>query len=348
MDIIIPCAGLSTRFHNMRPKFLLTDYQGRMMLELAAQPYIGKHRIHIVVLQQHEDDFNIKKTMATVFGDKINVVILPKLTSGPAETINQALKQIGLTDSTFLVHDCDSVFDHTNLSTGNRICVDILDKHPTLRAPANKSYVEVNDQDIVLCTIEKKIISDLFCVGGYQFASAIEYRAAFEELKKSRLDEIYISSVVDHMISNGSIFVADRIDNFIDLGTKEDWQRFNDKPTIFCDIDGTLIKNQAAFGKNTYDTAPVVLQNNVDILQKYLLDGAEIIFISARPKIWFEQTRAMLNNLGFANCQLLIGLHHSKRILINDFAPSNPYPSAIAININRNSNTLDNFLQGKN
>ena len=347
MDIIIPCAGLSTRFHNMRPKFLLTDYQGRMMLELAAQPYLNKNKIHIVVLQQHEDEFNIKQTIASLFGDDVNVVILPRLTSGPAETISQALKQIELND-TFLVHDCDSVFDHTTLSTGNRICVDSLDKHSTLRAPANKSYVEVNDQDIVLCTIEKKIISDLFCVGGYQFASALEYQQAFTELKNSRLGEIYISSVIDHMISKGAVFVADRINNFIDLGTKEDWQKFNDKPTIFCDIDGTLIKNQAAFGKNTYDTTPIVLQNNVDILKKYLKDGAEIIFISARPKIWFKQTRDILDNLGFAECQLLVGLHHSSRILINDFAPSNPYPSAVAVNITRNSDTLNHFLQGKN
>jgi 2-C-methyl-D-erythritol 4-phosphate cytidylyltransferase len=33
MEIIIPAAGLSTRFPNMRPKYTLTDYTGKMMIE---------------------------------------------------------------------------------------------------------------------------------------------------------------------------------------------------------------------------------------------------------------------------------------------------------------------------
>ena len=37
MEIILPAAGLSTRFPNMRPKFTLTDYKGMMMFERAIQ-----------------------------------------------------------------------------------------------------------------------------------------------------------------------------------------------------------------------------------------------------------------------------------------------------------------------
>ena len=33
MEIILPCAGLSSRFPNLRPKYLLTDYSGKMMIE---------------------------------------------------------------------------------------------------------------------------------------------------------------------------------------------------------------------------------------------------------------------------------------------------------------------------
>ena len=32
MEIILPAAGLSTRFPNMRPKFTLTDYKGMICL----------------------------------------------------------------------------------------------------------------------------------------------------------------------------------------------------------------------------------------------------------------------------------------------------------------------------
>jgi len=42
---------------------------------------------------------------------------------------------------------------------------------------------------------------------------------------------------------------------------------------------------------------------------------------------------------------LVMGLPHSQRILINDFAKSNPYPSAAAINMPRNKNDLKELLR---
>ena len=41
---------------------------------------------------------------------------------------------------------------------------------------------------------------------------------------------------------------------------------------------------------------------------------------------------------------LVMGLPHCQRIVINDFARSNPYPSCSAINIPRNENNLKEFL----
>ena len=49
MEIILPCAGASSRFPNMRPKYLLSDYANRMMVENAAKNYIGKYRVTIVI-----------------------------------------------------------------------------------------------------------------------------------------------------------------------------------------------------------------------------------------------------------------------------------------------------------
>ena len=52
----------------------------------------------------------------------------------------------------------------------------------------------------------------------------------------------------------------------------------------------------------------------------------------------------MLKNLGFKDYQLISGLNNSARVLINDFNQFNPYPRAIAINIERNTEQLTNFL----
>ena len=346
MDIIIPCAGLSTRFPNMRPKYLLVDYLGRRMIELAASPYLGKIRLHAVILRQHDERYGVSELFSKVFGETVNPIILPQPTSGPAETIYQALSMIGLdSDSSFMVHDCDSIFDHDALGNGNHIYVDSLANHPDLRTPANKSYVEINDQGIVISVMEKRIISDMFCVGGYQFKSAEEYRTAYGDLVESSMGEIYISSVIDHLISNGSIFTTKPVNGFVDLGTKEDWERFNDKPTIFCDIDGTIVHNQSEYGENGYGTLPRILDNNIGALRRAKDRGCQIIFTTTRKSKWRSVTSKLLSDLGFGDCMLIMDLHHSRRMVINDHAPTNPYPSAVAINLKRDDDSLDQMLR---
>lgn len=345
MDTIIPCAGQSTRFPNMRPKYLLNDYLGRSMLQLAADPYLKDHNVHAVILKDHDKEFQSAAQIKRMFNNKVNVITLAEPTSGPAETIDKALDILRLGSEGFLARDCDCILEHSQLSPGNKIFVDTLINHPTLRIPSNKSYLTTNNWDIVTNIIEKKIISDIFCVGGYQFESASEYRNAFSNLKNSKLTEIYLSSVIDYMIATNKIFKSEQVKSFIDLGTLEDWAQYNNKPTLFVDIDGTLVENQSQYGKNNYKVEAVALTNNASVLLDAKQKGAQIIFTTSRPKEFESETRALLDKLGFEGCQLLMGMHHAKRILINDFTASNSYPSAIAINIPRNSDTLRDYLK---
>jgi hypothetical protein len=53
----------------------------------------------------------------------------------------------------------------------------------------------------------------------------------------------------------------------------------------------------------------------------------------------------MLDELGFSDCQVIMELNHAKRILVNDFAPSNPYPTSVAINLERGSDRLEAYLK---
>ena len=52
-----------------------------------------------------------------------------------------------------------------------------------------------------------------------------------------------------------------------------------------------------------------------------------------------------LKKIGFSNFKILLGLNHSQRILINDYYLTNPNPSAVAINISRDSENLDQLIQ---
>lgn len=338
LNVIFPCAGLSTRFPNLRPKYLLTDYSGKLMIENAAKNFIGKHKVIIAILNEHNIKFKAEERLRSVFGTAIEIIVLDSPTKGPADTVYQTIKRANL-NSAFLIRDCDSFFD-VEIIDNNAIYVSSLAKNPDVRHPGAKSYTLSNDQQIVYKVVEKKIVSDKFCVGGYQFANPELYCSAFEKLCASNTKELFVSDIIDHLIENNSVFIEKEVNNYVDVGTSEDWFKFNNKPTYFIDIDGVLIKNSAEY-HNEYE----ILTNNVDILKRELDRGCKLIFCTARPEHYKEITQRTLNDLGFGNCMLIMGIHHSSRVLINDFAASNPYPSATAINLPRDSDTLKNYIK---
>jgi len=58
MEVIVPAAGLSTRFPNVKPKYLHYGYDNKMMLVKAVEPYRGKYDITVVILQEHVEKYN--------------------------------------------------------------------------------------------------------------------------------------------------------------------------------------------------------------------------------------------------------------------------------------------------
>ena len=52
----------------------------------------------------------------------------------------------------------------------------------------------------------------------------------------------------------------------------------------------------------------------------------------------------VLDTLGFGDCQLIMAVHHTKRVLINDYAVTNPYPTAVAINLKRDNEDLGDMI----
>jgi NDP-sugar pyrophosphorylase family protein len=338
LTVIFPCAGQSTRFPNLRPKYLLTDYSGKLMIENAAKNFFGKHRIVITILKEHDLKFKALDRLKSVFGNDADIVILDEPTKGPAETIYKTLNQAQISGP-FLIRDCDSFFD-VDLIANNAIYVSSLSKNADVRNPAAKSYTMSNDQGIIYKVVEKEIVSDKFCVGGYQFSNSASFLSAFEKLHKDFKGELFVSNIIDYLIENKQVFLEKEVENYVDVGTSEDWFKFNNKPTYFIDIDGVLVKNSAEY-HDSYE----ILQGNVQVLKNELQRGCRLIFCTARPEKYKDLTKRTLEDLGFEGCDLIMGIHHSSRILINDFAYSNPYPSAIAVNLPRDSDTLKDYLK---
>lgn len=340
MEIIVPAAGLSTRFPGMRPKFTLTDYAGKLMLHRAIEPYIGKYPITVGVLKEHNDKFDVANLIKDEISPDIKVIIIDEPTKGPADTIYQILKKSDIKDDSILIKDCDSFFDHT-VQEGNYICVTKIAKHNILKQLAAKSFVISNEHGIINRIVEKDVVSDTFCIGGYKFESADLYCKHFEHLS-TNVNEIFVSHIIQSCLLDDHIFVENIADNYVDVGTAQEWWDYNNaKPTIFCDVDGTVIK---ATPRNKYNEPAIGLEDNIKVLLEKQAQGAQFVFTTGRPLSAYDVTHAALTSFGFKNFILLAGLNNSKRILINDFNNANPFPRAEAINIKRDTDSLRDFL----
>ena len=229
MEVIVPAAGLSTRFPNMPPKYLLTDSNGDMMLQKAVEPYLNNHVI-IGILQEHDEKYNAKERIYEQFSkDSIDLVVLPQVTTGPAVTIFEIIEHTKI-EGNFLIKDCDSYFEHT-IAAGNYVCVSKVKQNEILYNLAGKSFVQSNDQGIITEIIEKQVISDKFCVGGYKFADVKQYLDAYRSISSSVQNEIFVSHVIQYMLMQGEIFFENIVSNYSDVGTIEEWKKYNESLT---------------------------------------------------------------------------------------------------------------------
>lgn len=339
MAVVVPCAGKSSRFPGTRPKYLLTMYDNELMVEKAVKPYIMTEDVHIVILREHARKYDAEIALNKVYRDhpNVHIHILEEETSGPAETVYQVVKRIQ-PNAPLFVKDCDSFFD-SPVNYSNHVCVADLRSNLNVTNVAGKSFAVVNEQKMLTNIVEKSVVSNYICVGGYGFASAGEFMVSFEKLRKtSKGSEIFLSHVIKNMLDSTS-FEIEEVENYVDVGTQKEYTEYNQsRPTIFCDLDGTIFYNQSRYFSNNYDSFPKPIQAAVD----YMLDkeekGSKIIFTTARPDEARDVTLEALRRCGFRDISVLFNLPHAPRMIINDNSKTNPYPTAIALNVPRDDN----------
>ena len=63
MNVILPVAGKSSRFPNVRPKWLLTNPNGNFMIvdSILGMELETITSLNLIYLKEHEDKFNFKK-----------------------------------------------------------------------------------------------------------------------------------------------------------------------------------------------------------------------------------------------------------------------------------------------
>lgn len=352
MKIVVPAAGRSSRFPNMRPKWLLTHPNGRLMITESLSEFDMKNieEINIIVLSKHLEQYSCKKSLikelSENFNTKINIIELDSETKSQSETLYNGIRQANIAGEIF-IKDCDNKFS-TEIKKGNYVSYVNINNF-NIKNLSNKSYLILNKEKNIIESInEKQIVSNYLCVSGYSFNDSLDFLKSYEQISSFEDEkEIYVSHVINNLILNNSkIFNSNQAYNFIDWGTLSDWEEYIEKyATYFVDIDGVLFENASKHFYPEWGISNPIIENINVLKDLYDSKKCEIILTTSRSIDFKEATLNQLKKYDIEYHNIIFGLQHNKRIIINDFSNTNKYPSCSAINIERNSSNLRKFIK---
>jgi hypothetical protein len=106
-------------------------------------------------------------------------------------------------------------------------------------------------------------------------------------------------------------------------------------PTLFVDIDGTIIKYRKF--SELEESTPEPIQDVIDYINGHHSNGAIIIITTARPEKYRLFTEDELTTIGLKWNQLVMDCGRGTRVVLNDIDPKSPeIKRAVGINLVRN------------
>jgi len=212
MQLIIPAAGLGTRFKNSSydlPKPLISVH-GVPMLSLAAMNLLTENITNLVIITRSEiSDLPEFKKAIQLIPMNVTVKNIDHVTDGPADTVRLATNLLS-PDEPVTVANCDQFIDfnatdyysyfHANELDG--AILTMYDDDPKW------SYIRSNDDGNVIEVREKVVISNEATVGVYTFASNKVMLDAFEKMwtvQDKTNNEYYVAPSFNYIIERGGI-----------------------------------------------------------------------------------------------------------------------------------------------
>tara|TARA_Y100001938_G_scaffold150383_1_gene241058 strand:+ start:367 stop:726 length:360 start_codon:yes stop_codon:yes gene_type:complete len=112
------------------------------------------------------------------------------------------------------------------------------------------------------------------------------------------------------------------------------------KKTIFCDIDGTLIRHFGGLYEQV-TRRPELLEGTIEKLDEWDRAGHNIILVTGRRESTRQRTEEQLNMLGIFYDQLIMGLGGYERVVVNDLKSDSRTPTASCHCVKRNYGIKD-------
>jgi NDP-sugar pyrophosphorylase family protein len=360
LNIVIPMAGLGSRFVNsgiLDPKPLI-EVNGKTLIQYSIESLNINANYIFITKDYKNESYNEKLSkLLKNLAPNCTEIRISKLTSGAVETC-LASKDLIDTEHPLIITNCDqlTLWDSSDfLATVKHKSVDgsvVLFKSHDIK----NSFAEINN-DLITKIVEKKNISDNALVGIHYWKHGKDFVISAEKLlhdfRKNGSPECYISETYNYLIGNGKKVIPYFLqkNGYVPLGTPEDVAKYKGKirefysakpKTVFCDIDGTILKHVHSFS-DVYSTEPQLLDGVLDKFNDWDSRGYKIVLTTARKESARKITETHLESLGLCWDYLLMNVTSGDRILINDKLMFDDPDRAQSVNVITNTgfNTIE-------
>ncbi len=210
LQVVMPMAGLGRRFREVGidiPKPLI-EVDGMPMFERALASFPSGLTTSLTIVIRAQDDAEVGlNTLVSDAHPEANVVIVPHLTRGAAETALAARESLDA-DAPLVVMDCDIAFVSPEYLHMIREREDLDGLLLTFQSQDPRySFVEVDDHGIARRTAEKIAISNRAIMGSYFFRRAADFIQIATQMVAdglaSDVPELYMSAAMDRLIARG-------------------------------------------------------------------------------------------------------------------------------------------------
>jgi hypothetical protein len=332
VTVLLPAAEPAVS-DKLRPKWMLSGPKNELLLALAlaSLPSAAVGRVLVGVLQAHEERWKASSGVRRALGAGVETVVFEAPPGGPAETAAAMVARAGVAGP-IVVKETDGWFAPPALPAGDFICVADLAAHPRLAGLAARIFVAPDG----LRLAAGEPCSRLIAAGAWGFADA----AAFADAVGGGFP-----GAAERLRAGGARFAVVPVEGFHDVGALPDWHAWRRRfRTLVVDIDGVVVRNRGPYFPPLWEEPDEPIAANVAHLKALAAEGAQLVFMTARPEAFRAKTEATLRSLGLSWHALVMGCHHAQRVIVNDYAPSNPHPSCEAVNLPRESPALPDLL----
>lgn len=304
--LIVPCLG--RRIVNEIPQYLHRHPNGKLLIERSIEGIFSEEYDRVVVVLLEDD---IEEWHADIIIEEelkkypIEIVVLNSMTSGPAETVYMAIQKANI-EGSVVVKDVDNYLKIKNVPHGNFVAgLDLNTWERDVHNLRNKSFLILNEQGNLLDIIEKKVRSDVICLGLYGFNKAEDFIKSYKKLNDISypISKLYISHVISYLIGySGRVFhymEALEYENWGDERLWKDMQR--DYTLYFIDLDNILGKNGTLSEAN---------KKKLSVLQQR---GASFIGYTVENEEYKISALKVLQSAGLQFIKIIYGCPYSEK-----------------------------------